>query len=260
MTYAQLAVFFVTIFVLGAAMGSFLGVVVLRLFQKKTLRGRSCCPHCDRVLKARDLVPIISFLLQKGQCRYCTKRIFFLYPSVELSLGLIFVYVALIHVLRSEDQAISFIVRDWYIGWILVCIFVFDFLYMHVEDRILVPAIATVFIVSGIFGWHSWANMLLGALVAGGFFAVQYVVSRGKWIGSGDILIGVFMGVVLAWPVVLVGLFFAYLIGALFSVAFVLFLGKNMDEQIPMGVYLAPATFMAMFWGDAIMAWYVTFL
>ncbi len=102
--------------------------------------------------------------------------------------------------------------------------------------------------------------MALGALVAGGFFLIQYVVSRGKWVGAGDILIGLFLGAVLGMPLAMVGLFISYIIGAAVSLIF-LFLKRNKaGDKVPMGVYLSLGIFFTMFWGEDVLRWYVSFL
>jgi len=260
MVYLQLLIFLCIAFVTGAVFGSFLCAACVRFAKKETLRSRSYCDHCKHTLGARDLVPIMSFIVQGGKCRYCKHKISLLHPLVEIALGWVFLYIAYTWLLGSDQHAISFIIRDWYISWVLMFIFVFDLLYMHVEDKIVVPAIGTIFIISGIFGWQSWGAMLAGLLAGGGLFLVQYLLSRGKWVGSGDIFIGMFMGVVLGWPSILTGLFLAYIFGASISVILMIFGQKQKGDQIPMGIYLAPATFVAMFWGDAIMSWYLKFL
>lgn len=245
---------------MGAALGSFLNVVVRRFHKKQSIRGRSKCNSCNEELKVRDLIPVISYLWLRGKCRNCNNSFSVQYALVELILGALFVWIAYMHVMSGDPAGPSYIVRDWYIVWVLGFIFLYDLLFMKVDDRIVIPGIITVFLISGMMQWQSWSSMLLGAAVGGGFFLVQYVVSRGRWVGSGDIVIGVFMGVVLGWPLVMVGLLLAYVIGAIVSVGLLSTGKKTRTDKMPFGVYLAFGTFLAMFWGGKLMSWYIGFL
>ena len=84
--------FYIFIFILGLIIGSFLNVVILRLKNGKSIvKSRSHCPNCNHVLEARDLWPLISFVLSHGKCRYCKDKISWQYPIIELSTGLLFV-------------------------------------------------------------------------------------------------------------------------------------------------------------------------
>ncbi len=247
-------------FLLGAACGSFLITAVFRLHENRSLRGRSKCDDCGTALKFRDLIPILSFFFLRGTCGNCKKKISFLHPLVECIVGLLFVFVAYMRIANGGVHVPAFIMRDWYIVFMLAFIFIYDALFMEVEDRLVVPAIATIFLVSGVFQWQTWTSMALGALVGGGFFLIQYVVSRGKWVGAGDILIGIFLGAVLGIPLAIVGLFVSYIIGAAVSAVF-LFLKKNKaGDKVPMGVYLSLGIFLTMFWGEDMLRRYTSFL
>lgn len=255
-------------FLLGISCGSFLITAVFRLYKKKKLRGRSVCDHCGEKLRVRELIPIVSFFIRKGTCASCKERISSLYPLVELCTGALFAFIAYMHLTRGGEHAPSFMVRDWYIAWVLLFIFLYDALYMEVEDRIVIPAIVTVFVISGVFDWQTWTTMVWGALVGGGFFLIQYALSKGRWIGGGDILIGIFMGVVLGFPKVLAALFISYVLGALIVCAVVAWavvkaafsrerLSERISEKVPLGVYLSVGTFISLFWGEQFIHWYI---
>ncbi|PIY78427.1 MAG: prepilin peptidase, partial [Parcubacteria group bacterium CG_4_10_14_0_8_um_filter_35_7] len=82
------------IFIFGLCIGSFLNAVIWRLHRKESFfKGRSYCPKCRHSLGARDLIPLLSFLLLKGKCRYCKEKISWQYPVVELATGLLFCLV-----------------------------------------------------------------------------------------------------------------------------------------------------------------------
>ena len=86
---------FLVIFVFGLMIGSFLNCVIYRLETGENfLKGRSYCPYCKHVLNWQDLIPILSFLILKGKCRYCQQKISLQYPIVEISTGLLFLLIS----------------------------------------------------------------------------------------------------------------------------------------------------------------------
>ena len=102
--------------------------------------------------------------------------------------------------------------------------------------------------------------MLLGILVGAGFFLLQYLISKGKWIGGGDVLLGVLMGVILGWPNILVALMLAYILGATVGVFLLLSKKKNLQDQLAFGTFLSVVTLLVMLWGDKIVGWYLKFI
>ena len=245
----------IVIFILGLVVGSFLNVVILRLKKKKSfLCGRSFCPLCKHGLATKDLIPLVSFFVQKGRCRYCKKKISWQYPLVELAAGICFLLVWQ-HYLGLEveniTQAAIFIIRDLIFTSFLIVIFVFDLKYYLILDKVSIPLMVLALILNVILGFQI-LNLLFAGLVAGGFFLLQYLVSRGKWIGGGDIRLGIVMGLMLGWPYAVLALFMAYLIG--FFVAMVLLVSgkKKWGSEVPLGTFLSIATFVSLLYGEII--------
>lgn len=252
---------YVILFLFGLAFGSFLNAFTWRAKTGRPIWGsHSECRYCHRGLKIRDNIPVLSFVLLGGKCRYCKHAISLQYPMVELLMGISFVFVLWFHIAHPSVDSSSLVLRDLYIVWVLIFIFVYDLLYMEVRDSIVIPAAVTIFMVSGIFGWQDWEVMLVGGIVGMSFFLVQYVASDGRWVGGGDVRIGLLMGVVLGWPLLLVGLFFAYVIGALLSLIFIASGYKKRTDKIPFGTYLTIGTIVAMFWGVEMLHWYLGIL
>ncbi len=248
--------------ILGAIFGSFINASVYRMAKKESLQGRSHCVHCTYQLKWYDLVPVGSFVVLKGKCRSCNQSIPKHYFFVEAVLAFLFCVAALFWAQQGGDlQALSLLalVLDWFILSVLVFLFVFDAKYLLLPDKVTLPAIAIVTIGQLVLG-KSWQNLLLGLTIGAGFFLLQFVLSKGKWIGGGDIRLGALMGVILGWPLILIGLFIAYVTGALFSLPLLLAKKKQMGSQIPFGTFLALATVFTMYWGQDALDWYLTFL
>jgi len=127
---------------------------------------------------------------------------------------------------------------------------------MEVSDSITLGSAGILFVLS-LFLNTSWLSMLLGAVIGGGFFLLQFVVSKGKWIGGGDIRIGILMGILLGWKLLLLALWLAYIIGGIFSIILVLTKKKGMKTEVAFGTYLSVATFVTMFFGSQILNWYL---
>ncbi len=254
---------YLLIFIIGTAIGSFLNVVICRLPEKKTIvKGRSECPHCKAVLGLKDLIPILSFFVLKGKCGKCKKKISWQYPLVELATGLLFVFLAYFYNI-GESFANPLFYRDLVFVSALVVIFMTDLRFYLIFDSVTFPMMVfafaiNVFILSNSSNWLEVIGYLvLAGLVGGGFFYIQHFISKGKWIGGGDIRLGVLMGFMLGWPNIIVGIFFAYIIGAFVSIILLTGQKKKMKSQVPFGVFLAIGTLIALLWGEGIMTWYL---
>ncbi|MBU4331505.1 prepilin peptidase [Patescibacteria group bacterium] len=260
--------FFLITFILGLAIGSFLNAVIWRLHSGESIaRGRSKCPKCRHKLKWQDNIPLASFVVLRGKCRYCHKKISWQYPLVELATALLFVLAYSNSGLPEINYQLSIInyqlfqiagalLQGWFIISILIIIFVYDFRWYLVDDRVVLPAIGLIFIWNIWLG-KSWLGLAISGIIIAGFFWLQFLASRGKWIGSGDIRLGLLMGVILGWPLGLVALFLSYIIGSLVSVALLIIGRKKFTSKIPLGPFLMAGTIIVMFWGEKIMGWYM---
>ncbi|MEI6288005.1 MAG: prepilin peptidase [bacterium] len=252
--------FYFFIFIFGLIIGSFLNVVILRLNNGEKISGsRSHCPHCQKVLSPHELWPVISFILQKGKCKNCKAKISWQYPLVELSTALLFILVSYVY---WGNIGIDFLSDSWqsYLPWlrnlffvcVLVVIFVYDLRWQLILDKVTLPAMAIALIVNLWLG-YGFKNLLLGMLVAGGFFLAQFLISGGRWIGGGDIRMGALIGLMLGWPNTLVALFLSYVIGAFFGVCLMILAHKDGQTKVAFGSFLAVGTIIALLWGTQIM-------
>lgn len=105
-----------------------------------------------------------------------------------------------------------------------------------------------------------WKNMALGAIIASGFFLIQYLLSKGRWIGFGDVIFGLLMGVILGWQKTILALCLAYIVGAVCGAILLLRKKAKKDSALAFGTFLSLATFVAMLWGEKIIAWYLHFV
>lgn len=255
------------LFLFGLAIGSFLNVVILRLPVKESLVKKSShCPNCQKKLRWYELIPVLSFLFLKGKCGNCGKAISWQYPLVELATALLFLFVAW-HTGDVFYQN-AFFYRDLVFVAILIVVFVSDLRFYFIPDWVILPGIVFAFVIN-IFLFSGHENFLynvlilfLTAVVSGCFFLLQYLLSRGKWIGFGDVKFGFFLGAALGmvWPSVAVALYFSYVIGAIVMIAFVVAKMKKLKDAAPFGVFLSVGTFLGLFFSQEIIEWYLSIL
>ncbi|KKQ60321.1 MAG: Type 4 prepilin-like protein leader peptide-processing enzyme [Parcubacteria group bacterium GW2011_GWE2_38_18] len=272
---------YLLVFVFGLVIGSFINCLVWRLHKKQTILGRSYCPHCKHQLAWHDNIPLFSFIFLRGRCRYCAKPISMQYPAVELMTGLLFM-LAFYHnfqfeflnfnlISNSKFPIINFLslIRDWFLISVMVIIFIYDLRWYLILDVITLPSIALVLILNFFINLLSndmalsdsyWQQLLISVIIGAGFFLLQFVISKGRWIGGGDIRLGLLMGVALGWPDILVALFIAYLAGAIIGIGLILIGKKKWGSEIPFGIFLSAATLVTLFFGNFILDWYLNML
>ncbi|MFH1187821.1 MAG: prepilin peptidase [bacterium] len=265
-------IFYFFIFVLGACVGSFLNAWVWRLHRGQSMFGRrSYCPKCKTQLKNLDLVPLFSFLFLGGKCRFCKKKISWQYPLVEISTGLLYLvsFIVIAGRFAADPRWQIFLGLYWYFIAILVVIFIFDLKYYLILDKVTIPAMVFVFLLNLILG-RGFINLVLGAIIAGGFFELQYKIPQwgrkifGKknvffkldWVGGGDVMLGILIGVMLGWKLTLIALFIAYVCGAFVGIILLATGKKKLDSKIPFGAFLSGAAIIVLLWGEQIFQLY----
>lgn len=257
MIWIVLAVFF---FLVGLSFGSFGSVLVHRIRHKEAgiLTGRSKCTSCQHQLVAKDLVPVLSYLFLKGRCRYCKAAVSWMYPTIEVVTGLLFLAVFLFQGAVVDGP----LFLSLYIMWCFVVMSVYDILYFEIPDEISLPAIVALLLTTGLASTPvSIGDGLLGVLIIVGFFAAQILVSRGTWMGLGDLRIGAIMGLFLGWQMGLVALICSYIIGSLVSIGLLFAQRKlSLRSEIPFGPFLSAGFMVAFFFGQDMLQWYLGLL
>jgi len=251
----------VFVFIFGLFIGSFLNVVIYRLHREESfVKGRSKCLFCGHRLQVGDLIPLFSYLFLKGRCRYCKQAFSAQYPLVEASTAIIFTLIFLYIFPQGFSAFAPFIYYYkllvwWIMSAFLLVIFVYDLRYYLILDKVIVPAAIFSFF-ANLFLGHVFWQMLLAAIIGGGFFLLQYVLSKGRWIGGGDIRLGALMGIILSWPHVLTALFIAYVLGSIISIGLLLGGRKSWSDKVPFGTFLSLATFITLLYHQKLISWY----
>ena len=249
------------IFLFGLIIGSFLNCLIYRLEKNKSfLKGRSYCPHCNKTLKWFDLIPILSFLFLRAKCRYCKKKISFQYPLIELVTGLLFVLIFWHFGFNVGFVALSYFLISTVF---LIIIFVYDLKHYIIPDKIIYPAIVIAIIFNLQFlafnQFSIFKFSILSAVLPALFFLAIILLSRGRAMGWGDFKLAILMGLLLGWPNILVAFFLAFLMGSLVGMGLIISKRKTIKSMIPFGPFLVIATFIALFFGEQIITWYLLF-
>ncbi len=242
--------------VLGGCIGSFITLLVHRLYHGTSIVfGGSKCVTCEKKLSGIELIPLLSFLFLKGRCKLCNTKIPLRYFLIELCTAVLFVLVAYKYREYPMFPNVS-ILRDWIIITAAVFIFAYDAMYMEVHPQVTIGAAVIIGMINLIYTPFEWKTIVCGIALGMGWFIAQYVVSKGRWIGGGDIMIGFFMGVSLGFGPTLLALGIAYAVGASYAVALLALKKKNKKDQIAFGTFLMIGTVSAVLWGSAILMWF----
>ena len=237
-------------------LGSFASVVIYRLHHEEAgiLNGRSKCTHCKKKLKELSMVPIFSYLWQKGRCTFCHQKISPIYFMIELSF------------LLTTFLLINFLPFDinfWWIviiSYILLTIFWYDVWFMEIDTRIIYPLSILIFIWKfsteqiPIDNLQIISLLFLSVFTGWAFFAIQYFLTKKRGIGKGDLYLGIIMGLIFSWEILLLTIFLAYLIGTLVIIFLFIFKGKSvLKSKLPLGAFLVPATVFSLIFPQQIL-------
>lgn len=283
-----------TLFVFGTAIGSFLNVVTMRyellgrILFTRTIGGRSHCPRCMTTLRWYELLPIISFLLQRGTCRHCAYRLSWQYPLVEIITGLLTaatgwaVYLRFAPQLLATSMAGDFwlwvLIGFWLlVGYALIVLSIIDLKHGIIPDAInaflfvmgLMMLAIRVYLgdslaaggsfLGGYAGFMPWRELslvtqgLISAAVGGMLFGGIILFTRGKGMGLGDLKLVIPMGFLLGWPDIVLALAASFVIGAVVSILLMMLRLKSFKDGVPFGPFLAASIFVVLYFGEAIM-------
>ncbi len=265
--------------VLGLCFGSFINALVWRLYeqqhrqkltkkQKQALsifRGRSMCSNCRHELAWYDLLPVVSWVMLRGKCRYCGHEIEDS-PLVELATVSLFV-VSYLGWPYAWDQAGTVLFGFWLVFLVgFIALIVYDLRWMELPNQIVYGLIGlallqTVYLmVAGTDTLQVLAHAFWGFLAIGGLFYALFQMSGGKWIGGGDVKLGFVIGILVGGPMAaLLVLFGASILGTLVSLPFMVRKSLKLNSRIPFGPFLLIATMVVYLWGDRLISLYSNF-
>jgi leader peptidase (prepilin peptidase)/N-methyltransferase len=242
----------------GLVVGSFLNVVIWRVPRRESIvKPRSHCPNCDTLIANRDNIPVISWVLLRGKCRYCGEPISIQYPIVELVTGVLFAAVGARYAHSWALPAFLVLTAG------LIAISVIDLEHFIIPNRIVYPLGITSVILLAFAAllehdWTAYGRAWLGALAAFAFFFVLHLVAPGG-MGFGDVrlsfVLGLFLGW-LGWAEVFGGLFAGFLYGAVIGLVLIAVGRRGRRQHIPFGPFLAAGTMTFVLFGEQLVDWW----
>lgn len=282
----------------GCIIGSFLSVVIFRVpFEKTIVTGRSQCPHCHHSLSPADLIPVLSYVLLNGKCRYCRHTVSQVYPIIELVTGFMFVVAYAVTIGSATTVTTS---QMLLFGFLLVifslfiALFFIDYFYQLLPDKLVFTALGVTILYHladfGVTIYERYAQLTypetglaqflftsrvfqayafellrqpLSGYIAGLaialFFFSLIVVTKGKGMGGGDVKFALVLGAVTGWPHALIALFGAFVSGAIVSLLLIAIGKKKLTNTIAFGPFLITSTVLVMLFGNQLVDLYIRY-
>ena len=201
----------------GVIIGSFLNVYIYRFHTGKSLSGNSHCLSCGASLRWFELFPLFSYLILRGRCRTCGSRIPCRYFLVELATGVLFVLSL------TLSLNIFIVILFWFIFSVLMVITVYDLYHFIIPDRLTIILTFSVLVLIGYEylllpqDWEVLTFRFLSALFGSAFLLFLWVISKGKWLGFGDVKLAFPLGLLVGTPFVFSFVVLSFWIGAVIS-------------------------------------------
>lgn len=287
--------YWILLFLIGLALGSFLNVVTLRyvpedsVFNFKNIRGRSRCPHCYKALRWFELIPVFSFLLQKGKCRSCLMKLTPQYLIVELLSALALVLIPHhfdLFVNLKTAELLGQSLTGYYLEVIIfilafltfIVIGVIDYRYRIIPDELnvfmvflgIALIITTLYFptnfnektgvgfYASIFNWQEsiWLNRFIGILAGAIITGLPVFLSGGRVMGLGDFKLALALGFLFGWPNIVFILFGAFIIGSIVGLALIAFGKKRFQSFIPFAPFISGGALVIFLWGEVLLKTY----
>lgn len=281
---------YIALVVFGLLLGSFAGAQVWRLRARQLvadkevgekvnakeykrlaplvgrgLKGdRSQCLHCGHTLAWYDLLPLVSWVQTKGKCRYCRRSIGWFEPLIEIAVAALFVLSYALWPLSLEGWL------DWvvFVLWLVIVVgmailFVYDKKWFLLPDRVVFPLMALAAVMAGIRianapeAGQALFSLAGAAMILSGIYFMVWVGSKGRWIGFGDVKLGLVLALILLdWKLAFIALFAANLVGCLLVVPGMVRGTLARNAHIPFGPLLIIGAAIAFFAGAPLIDWY----
>lgn len=261
----------IALFFMGAAIGSFLNVVIYRSLNNESwVTGRSRCDSCRKKIHWYDNIPLLSYLILRAKCRFCKKPISLSHPVVEVLVGSLFVWWYLFGAFffNLTQQPFEILQPAFWlsVGVILIAIFVTDYLYLIIPDAFVailftLTVIYRISLVSfGIMQLGDLFMAIIGMCLSVLFIGSLWFITKGKGMGFGDVKLMIPLSLLMGWPSTLVGVFLSFTLGGIFGIFLLILKKRKIKQVIAFGPFLIMGTFISLIWGDQILNWYLSLL
>lgn len=243
------------IFLYGLAVGSFLNVLIFRLPKNKSLFGFSKCPLCRKKIAWPDNIPVLSFIFLKGRCRHCRLKISYQYPLVELAAGFLFLLFFLAY---KENPA--FLIYALFLTSLLMAIALIDFRHFVIPGKLVLAGFLVSFLYLLFINYHlllpapdlissSFKDSLFGLTSFGGILWLLFLITKGKGLGFGDVILASFLGFVFGARNSIDLFYLSFFIGFIWGIIILASKKGSLKSKIPFGLVLGAAAIIFLLTG-----------
>ncbi len=242
------------IFIFGLLLGSFLNSFIWR-YRKNILEtifnDRSMCPCCGHVLEVNDLIPVFSFVVLGGRCRYCESKISWQYPFVEIFFA---VLTLLLYLQMGFGMELVFFTV---IAFLLTALMVIDIYDGVLPNKLVLTLILITFfgMIAGGNNTMLWKDMIFGGIAGLGFFMALWIVTLGKGIGMGDVKLALALGMLTGYSGVWQWVVLSFVMGSIYVIPMLFSGRKKWKSEIAFGPFMILAFWLVYFWGEQIDIW-----
>lgn len=238
------------LFILGICVGSFLNVCIYRIPQGQSiLYPPSHCTQCQRQLQIIDLIPVLSYVLLQGRCRYCGASYSSRYALVELLTGCLFIWCYTVF-------GIGFpLIKALILTSFLLIITYIDYDHQLILDKVLLYMAGAGVLIECLTPSVGLLSILTGSLAGGGLLLLIAIASKGG-MGGGDIKLATVLGIYLGAKLTLLALFLSFVIGGVVAVFILLLKRRGRRDCIPFGPFIAVGAFLSLLYGQELIRWY----
>ena len=239
---------YITIFIFGIVIGSFLNVCIYRIPKKEDIvKINSHCMSCNYNLKWYDLVPLFSYIFLGGRCRKCKTKLSIQYPLIEGLNGILYVLVVAMNGFTIESLLYCLMFSA------LVTLSVIDFRTYEIPFGINLFILA-LGLIRVAMDYKNFLNYLIGFISVSGFLYLLYLLTKGRGIGGGDIKLMAVSGLMLGWKCNILALAFGCIIGSVIHL--IRMKVSKEDHVLALGPYLSIGIMIAALWGESLLKWY----
>jgi len=279
------------LFISGSIIGSYLNVLALRyipdnkiILTSRTSKGRSHCQSCNATLSWYELIPIISFFIQRGRCRHCNQTLIWQYPGIEFITGLLTASIPALFlgmgVYHQSVTAFYILIISWIlISYTAIVLSLIDLKHQIIPDQCnllilflsgVILATKTVYLSSFSF-LGSYANVFLphpnqlinaitAVIIAIALFGGIFLLSRGRGIGFGDVKLAIPLAIALGYPDVTLSFSLAFIVGAIIGISLIIRKEKTLKGAIPFGPFIIIGLYITIFYGEDLLRWYFSII
>ena len=253
-------IYFILTFFFGAAVGSFINVLIDRtILGLNWVSGRSHCDYCHKTLAWFDMIPILSFMVNRGKSRCCKRPLTYRYPIVEALVGSLFVWWLAVGFWFFKLVSAPLIVLQplfWLLtGVILLILFLADLFYGVVLmgvvwcGYVITILYRVILSIYGAYQLSDFAINLLSSSLIFLFFWILNKLTKGKGMAEGDMYVAFYIGLVLGWPRSIVAMFLSFVIGAIVGVLLIATKIRSRKDTVPFVPFMIIGAIIALLWG-----------